>query len=721
MLFSVLFHMATPLAGAAFFSASAEPTRLFILTPEEQAYLDYRREQPVVISYSYDLVQAEFDGKPYGMIEPVLDVLRNEFGLTVNLVKANWRDAFTQVEAGEADFYGPIALSEARRQKYITVDPFYRSHSKIVTRVNNPLRSMLGLYNRSIGLLDGSVISRTMQAYLGPHGKIIYFPTMDAMIEGLETGLVDAFATVDNAEFEIFGYTNIQFEFSIENNYVDQGLISGNDEMYMLASLLNRYLKDNPQIFNQIVDLRNQALMRFSMERFADEIAYVRENYDEIVIYSDSAFYPVSYMENGVMKGMQLEINALFEELTGVRIRFVTDMDYSDGLSAAIEKIKTGECMAFIGGYYDIDTYNGPDIQYSPPLWLETIRTYSYNETNDSLGGKTLGAILLSNDYLGWNNTTGNTPMLYNSHRELLSALKNGEVDAVFMGEMAFNYGYTIPKDYSLREILGISAETTVHMLYGAQNSEINALLNQALILYEIINPKAMGQWKSKNDKYKADFIRLRHMQQIWLTVAIIIFLGMLAALICLFMRVRQSLTKTEKYNIELIDKVQHDALTGIYNRQFMEENLKLIMQSLSRSSGSLSLLMMDVDFFKQYNDIYGHIEGDKCLQAIARALTKSIKRPDDFVARYGGEEFVVVLPNTDEDGAELIAARLIKNIRKLGIPHEKNDAANCVTISIGIASGNVAYMQNAEDYVRRADEALYMSKRRGRNTYTFI
>jgi diguanylate cyclase (GGDEF)-like protein len=655
------------------------------------------------------------------MLEPVLDVLRNKFGLTVTLIKVNWRDAFIKVATGEADFYGPIALSETRRQRYITVDPFYRSYSKIMTRASDPIRSMLGLYSRSVGLLEGSVISRTMRAYLGPHGKIIYFPTMDAMIEGLEIGLVDAFATVDNAEFEIFEHKDIQFEFSIENYYVDQGLISGNDEMRMLASLLNRYLEDNQQISDQIVDLRNQALRLFSRERFADEITYVRKNYDEITIYSDSALYPISYMENETMKGMLLEINALFEELTGVSIRFVTDKDYSDGISAAIEKIKTGECMAIIGAYYDIDTYNGPDIQYSPPLWLETIRTYSYNETRESLSGKALGAILLSNDYLGWNNTTGNTPVLYNSHRGLLNALKKGEVDAAFMGDMIFNYASTTLKDYSLREILGISAETTVHMLYGAQNSEINALLNQALILYEIINPKAMGQWKSLNNKNRAGYIRLRHAQQIWMTIALIVFLVMLAALIYLFLKVRQSLAVTKSYNVELIDKVHHDSLTGIYNRRFVDENLKRVMRSLSRFGGTLTLLMIDVDFFKRYNDTYGHIKGDECLKAVAGALAKSIKRADDFVARYGGEEFIVVLPNADEDAAKLIADRVLKNILELGIAHEKNDAANCVTISVGATSGNVAPTQKANDYIKRADEALYMSKQNGRNQYNFL
>jgi len=653
------------------------------------------------------------------MLDPMLDIMRNEFGLTVNTVKLNWREVFIQIESGEVDFYGPIALSAARREKYVTVDPFFRSYSKIMTRVNNPIHSMLGLYNRPVGLLDGSVITKTMQTYLGPYGKIVYFPTMEDMINGLETGIVDAFATVDNAEFEIFGHPNIQFEFSIENFYVDQGLISGNNGMRTLAVLLNRYLESNPQILDRVVDVRRNALIEFSKKRFAGEIVRIREKYDEVTIYSSAEYYPLCYMENGVMKGMQPEINAIFEELTGVKVKFLTDRDYSDGLVTAIEKIKTGEYQVLAGAYYNIDAWNDPDIQYSPPLWLETIRTYSSRETGDNLAGKTIGALYLSNDYVGWYNMTGNAPILYTSSRKMLNALRNGEVDAIFMGEMKFNYGYTILNDYNLHEILGISAEATLHMLYGSQNEELNTVLNKALVLYDILNPRSKGLWKSYGDKYKADYIRLRHQQQIWLTFAFIVFSAMFVLLIYLFIRVRQSLHVTKKHNIELGDKVHYDPMTGVYNRRYLEESIKRLIGSLSRAGEKLSLMMIDVDCFKKYNDTYGHKAGDECLKIIVATLVKNVARDSDFVARYGGEEFTIVLPTTNEFGAKLLAGKLLESVANLKIPHEKSDVADHVTISIGVITSDVDYLQKADDYIIRADKLLYESKLNGRNRYT--
>ena len=173
--------------------------------------------------------------------------------------------------------------------------------------------------------------------------------------------------------------------------------------------------------------------------------------------------------------------------------------------------------------------------------------------------------------------------------------------------------------------------------------------------------------------------------------------------------------------NLDLTDKVHFDSLTGIYNRRFMEERLKQIIKTMLRSGGELSVLMMDIDYFKKYNDTYGHSEGDICLKAIAEAISASLLRADDFAARYGGEEFAVILPNTDESGARVIAEKIIENIRAKNIPHEKNEAADCVTISIGITTSIVKRGQTGSDYIKRADEALYLSKDNGRNQYSIL
>jgi diguanylate cyclase (GGDEF)-like protein len=180
-----------------------------------------------------------------------------------------------------------------------------------------------------------------------------------------------------------------------------------------------------------------------------------------------------------------------------------------------------------------------------------------------------------------------------------------------------------------------------------------------------------------------------------------------------------------EKGEIETLGNFFHmtiiDQLTGIYNRRYFDGNLKKIMKSHSRSGGILSLLMIDIDYFKKYNDTYGHDAGDNCLRTVAAALNECITRNEDFIARYGGEEFAVVLPDTDINGANLIAKKLLEKILECRIPHEASDIEDYVTISIGGTTGVVEHLQHGSDYIKCADKALYESKKNGRNRYTVI
>jgi diguanylate cyclase (GGDEF)-like protein/PAS domain S-box-containing protein len=166
--------------------------------------------------------------------------------------------------------------------------------------------------------------------------------------------------------------------------------------------------------------------------------------------------------------------------------------------------------------------------------------------------------------------------------------------------------------------------------------------------------------------------------------------------------------------------KIYLDALTGIYNRRFLDEQLIRVIKTLSRSGGVLSLMIVDIDRFKEFNDTYGHIEGDTCLRIIARSLKNGVTRSDDFVARYGGEEFAVVLPNTDEYGARVIAERLINSVTEKLVPHQGSDVTDHVTISIGVTTGKVTYLHNEQDFIISADRMVYKAKHEGRNRYCF-
>ncbi|MDR2599712.1 MAG: diguanylate cyclase [Oscillospiraceae bacterium] len=166
--------------------------------------------------------------------------------------------------------------------------------------------------------------------------------------------------------------------------------------------------------------------------------------------------------------------------------------------------------------------------------------------------------------------------------------------------------------------------------------------------------------------------------------------------------------------------KVYLDGLTGIYNRRYFDETMVKVIGSLARAGGELSVMMIDIDYFKKYNDTYGHDAGDVCLIKIAEVLSKCVMRTEDFVARYGGEEFVVVLPNTDEAGAIAIAEKIIESIHASNIEHKASEVSTHITASIGVATGKVTEFSAADPFIKRADEMLYKSKQNGRDQYTF-
>jgi diguanylate cyclase (GGDEF)-like protein len=171
--------------------------------------------------------------------------------------------------------------------------------------------------------------------------------------------------------------------------------------------------------------------------------------------------------------------------------------------------------------------------------------------------------------------------------------------------------------------------------------------------------------------------------------------------------------------NIALESQATEDGLTGTINRRGLESRLTNLFHARQRGSQRatqrVSLLLFDIDFFKQYNDTYGHQAGDDCLVAVADVPKQMIQNERDFVARYGGEEFMVVLVGTTLQDAMVMAERMRARVEQLGIGHTSSRTSDVVTISVGVATGDPADLTPAE-LIKRADEALYQAKEAGRN-----
>jgi diguanylate cyclase (GGDEF)-like protein len=179
--------------------------------------------------------------------------------------------------------------------------------------------------------------------------------------------------------------------------------------------------------------------------------------------------------------------------------------------------------------------------------------------------------------------------------------------------------------------------------------------------------------------------------------------------------------TELDKKNRELNTLARKDALTGLANRRYFNEVLDSEIKRATRSRQLLSLILCDVDFFKSYNDHYGHVAGDKCLQSIGQILLRTFKRVSDLPARYGGEEFAVIFPDTPPGNAEQLAEKLRQGMIAQAIPHAFSAAAEFVTLSFGVVEAQPTRERNAAWYINEADKALYRAKENGRNQVVIV
>jgi diguanylate cyclase (GGDEF)-like protein len=175
-----------------------------------------------------------------------------------------------------------------------------------------------------------------------------------------------------------------------------------------------------------------------------------------------------------------------------------------------------------------------------------------------------------------------------------------------------------------------------------------------------------------------------------------------------------------QKANEELKHLATLDGLTQLANRRHFDECLSLAWRISVREQMPLSLLLCDVDFFKLYNDSKGHQAGDECLQQVAQAMKRAVKRPADLVARYGGEEFAVILPNTNGEGALRVADEIRSLIRGLSIVHPQSPVNEYLTLSVGASSTIPCHELSPEQLIATADQALYQAKESGRDRAVF-
>jgi len=182
------------------------------------------------------------------------------------------------------------------------------------------------------------------------------------------------------------------------------------------------------------------------------------------------------------------------------------------------------------------------------------------------------------------------------------------------------------------------------------------------------------------------------------------------------FFALRQLKKQLEASNRKLQELSTKDGLTGIANRRHFDETLENDLKDAHKNNSPVSLILIDIDYFKDFNDNYGHQLGDDCLKHVASLLSKSCLNPQDLAARYGGEEFVALLTGTTEEQALSVAHRFSELLKNANIEHKHSGVSDCVTVSMGIATHDSTNHFGSKELIEAADKALYKAKETGRN-----
>jgi diguanylate cyclase (GGDEF)-like protein len=296
-----------------------------------------------------------------------------------------------------------------------------------------------------------------------------------------------------------------------------------------------------------------------------------------------------------------------------------------------------------------------------------------------------------------------------------LALISGGPIIAIFIGYACVAHGKSFPSLISGASYQGLRHSAAVPVIVGATILALIACV-----------------W----------FTRLRDMLSLWLAIALLASLADAAltlsgavrfdlgwysgralsivafsVVFCVIMAELSRLNhRLVEANTQLAESVMRDGLTGAFNRRYFSEQFPREVRRAKRESNELSLLIIDVDHFKNFNDLHGHQQGDECLITVVTAIQDVAGRPGDFVARYGGEEFVVLLPQTDISGARLLAEKIRCKVAALNFISEDR-SAHAVTVSIGLETLSPAsYSCSPEELLKRADQALYRAKHQGRN-----
>lgn len=704
-----------------------------VLTQNEKDFIKKHKQITLAGGENFEpfFVENE-DGSIDGYDAEILKIIEEKTGLKIKVELGVWKDITKRARNREYDGICSASITQDRKKYYNFTMPYIKLTDIVIVKKGSDIKSVDDLSTKTVGIQNGNLYY-TKKAKALKNVNIKYYNSQIDLINALVSNKVD-FLLLDESAFYIANNAGLgnflDTAFSLGDNlYIHFGLRNDYPE---LVSIFNKALKSISEkqkndIRHKWFDLDNKRInihheISKNVDFSKEEKEYLRAK-SKIRLCGDPNWLPYTYTEDGKNIGIAADIYKIIQSRIHIPIEFVPTNTWVE----ALDLLEKRECDV---SNFAIDTpkrreyLNFTDTLVKVPLVFVTkvdvAFIYDIRDIMDKDVAIPKGFAyieILKNDYPNLNIIEVETI------KDGLQRVKEGKIFA-YIGALP-PVSNMLKRDYTGELKITGKLDRTFDMGSGVRNDDLILLdiLNKAIRsipehqMHTIIN-----KWISIKYEVGYDY------KILWKIILVILII----AFVILY---RQNNLK--KLNKKLKDKTlelenakkdlmhseikfkklaAHDSLTSLYNRRKFDELFEKRWSSAVNNHNSIAVAMIDIDYFKLYNDTYGHKQGDKALVQVAKEIQNSLHRPNDVVARYGGEEFIVLVSDIDEKGFTHILNNICKNIQNLKITHESSTVLNFVTISVGGVIGYPKNSSSAKEYLIGSDKFLYEAKSKGRN-----
>ena len=698
----------------------------FNLTEEEQEWINANPEVTVAMMKRFPpFSYLSQDEELKGFTVDLLNLLEDKLGLEFKFKTGFWADNLEKFKQGKVDMIQGISYREERAQYTLYTEPYYKVPLVIYIREDSDwYQSSKDLARRRVGVTENVFYRDVLRKDL--KAKVVEKENNEEMMTALSFGELDAVITnLSIGEFYI--QQNVLKNLRIMGEYSHPQVKKEDLRFGVQQSnpLLRRIMQKGLDAVSETewTSLKSKWLgaaaekigtITLSDNLTPQEEAYL-EDKEELRLAVSSNWMPFEKIDRErEYKGVVAQFYDLVEDKLDIPIKIVSTSSWKE----AAAKVKAGKADILSTAI----KIRGSGLEFSHPytkypLVIATKREEAYINNLHAIGAKRVGL-------------TQKCPfneIIKDKYPEInfveVEDIKTG-LEKVAGGELfglintAPSIGYIIQQEhmFGLKISGELAQDLALRMGVEPDNEVLLSVLEKTLQSIE----------RGKRERIFNDWLAIDYQRGFNYSLLFKVLLALL--LIGLFLLYRQH--QLQKFNEKLSSLNQElaqanqkledmsfiDGLTEIPNRRKFDEVLEKEWKHCQREGCPISLIMFDLDFFKQYNDRYGHLAGDDCLKQIAETITEQVNRPRDLVARYGGEEFIVILPETEEEGAKNLAHKMQEAIIDLEIEHQDSKVAPYVTASFGVATIIPHEELSSDDFVNGVDEALYQAKQNGRN-----